>query len=202
MDLLASGKLGKLIHQQVDAVFSAQRWIVHLLDLVGALREVHQLSSTEQFSDIDLNKLVTQILNRWEKIAKDFGILVSIEAYNGVIEVSADVDQMNTVFDTLLATLIKISTGGGTLLIKTDSLPNNYAHISVAAKGNGFIDCDLDQVFEQPFRVRGDAAPYDEKVVSDLVMIKDIIVSHNGKIWTETSQKRGVTFHFTLPPNK
>lgn len=202
VDMLASGKLGKLIHQQVDAVFTAQRWIVHLIDLVGSLREVHELTSPKKMVDIDLNKLVEQIYNRWEKIAKDFGIKLLVDASNGAIKVTADIDQMNIVFDTLLATVIKLSTDGGELVIKTDTLPNYYAHISFVAEGKGIGDNDLDHIFEHPFRLNRNATPYDEKLASDLVMVKDIIVAHDGKIWVETSQKRGITFHFTLPPNK
>ncbi len=64
--------------------------------------------------------------------------------------------------------------------------------------GIGIPQQKLDQVFTRFYRVNEDAVQFSGLGIG-LYISAEIIKQHGGKIWAESAEGEGSTFHFSLP---
>lgn len=67
--------------------------------------------------------------------------------------------------------------------------------LSVADRGPGIPDADLERVFEKFYRVRGDGAG----IGLGLAIAKGIVEAHGGRIWAERREGGGTVVRLALP---
>jgi C4-dicarboxylate-specific signal transduction histidine kinase len=79
------------------------------------------------------------------------------------------------------------------LSIKSEIIPNNGVHVSIADTGDGIDPANLKRVFEPMFTTKAAG------MGMGLSICKSIIESHNGRIWVTAGTPRGSVFQFELP---
>lgn len=117
---------------------------------------------------------------------------------NDDVMVYADRNMLSTVIRNLISNAIKFTKQGGKIDIYASS-DENQAQISVVDNGIGMDGSVRDKLFgtEPGFTSKGTA---DEKGSGlGLVLCKELIAKHGGKIWAESKEGYGSAFHFTLP---
>jgi signal transduction histidine kinase len=73
------------------------------------------------------------------------------------------------------------------------------AHVTIEDTGCGIQAEDIPRLFE-PFRqLNGGPGKKQSGTGLGLVIAKEIILEHNGKMWVESQFGKGSKFHFTLP---
>ncbi|MBE0646735.1 MAG: ATP-binding protein, partial [Bacteroidales bacterium] len=112
--------------------------------------------------------------------------------------VLADRDMILTVLRNLISNAVKFTSFGGKIHIIVT--PNHdFCEISVRDSGIGISKEDIDKLFriDSKFSTRGTA---DEKGTGlGLILCKEFVEKHGGKIWVESELGKGSTFRFTLP---
>ena len=71
--------------------------------------------------------------------------------------------------------------------------------VSVADTGVGIREADLTRLFEPFNRLSSPLAADPGGVGLGLAISKSFVELHGGRIWVESRQGQGSTFHFTLP---
>jgi PAS domain S-box-containing protein len=130
---------------------------------------------------------------------KDIELNISIPEE---IEIIADYQMMNTILRNLVLNAIKFTRRGGEIELGMVK-PTADAEISADCfyvKDNGIgMDADrLGKLFKPGEKVK---RPGTEKELSTglgLLLCKEFIVKHGGKIWAESEVDKGTTFYFTL----
>ena len=130
---------------------------------------------------------------------KDIELNISIPEE---IEIIADYQMMNTILRNLILNAIKFTRRGGEIELGMVK-PTADAEISADCfyvKDNGIgMDADrLGKLFKPGEKVK---RPGTEKELSTglgLLLCKEFIVKHGGKIWAESEVDKGTTFYFTL----
>jgi signal transduction histidine kinase len=71
--------------------------------------------------------------------------------------------------------------------------------VSVADSGIGIRNADLDRLFEPFHRLDNPLAREAGGTGLGLALSKRFVEMHGGRIWAESRESQGSTFHFILP---
>ena len=92
---------------------------------------------------------------------------------------------------------IKYSPNSGDIVIHSYK-EDGKIKVSIADKGIGIPEEELQNIFSRFYRVSGAAASFSGSGIG-LYISSEIIKRHGGEIWAESKPGEGAVFYFTLP---
>ena len=111
------------------------------------------------------------------------------------VKASVDKSQLSQVFQNLFSNAIKFSRRGGRIHVTGRQLQHAVL-VSVRDSGPGIDEEYLPKIFDRFNQARKDRSV---GTGLGLSIAKQIIESHGGHIWAESTKGKGAVFHFTLP---
>jgi signal transduction histidine kinase len=114
------------------------------------------------------------------------------------ISIFADIDMLKAVFRNLISNAIKFTDNGGLIYISAE---RNHANVTITVSDNGIgIEPEnLDKLFDIS-KIHTTKGTADEKGTGlGLLLCKEFVEKHGGKIWVESEFGKGSEFKFTLP---
>ncbi|MEW5848811.1 MAG: HAMP domain-containing sensor histidine kinase [Myxococcota bacterium] len=109
-----------------------------------------------------------------------------------------DPKRLTQVVDQVLDNAVKYSPGGGDVEASVD-VQDHQAVISVRDHGVGIPSSKQARIFERFYRAHS-GTPYDSAGMGvGLYLAREIVALHGGRIWFESEEMRGSTFHIALP---
>ena len=96
----------------------------------------------------------------------------------------------------LMENASKFSPAGGTIEIGARPA-NEWIHMWIQDNGPGIPAAELDRIFDKFTRLRGTSKPGGLGI--GLAFCRLAVQGHGGRIWVESEQGQGSTFHFTFP---
>lgn len=114
------------------------------------------------------------------------------------ISVVADKNMINTVLRNLITNAIKFTNSGGELTISTEQKEKELI-VSVADNGVGMMKEDVDKLFRMDYCHSTDGTGKEKGTGLGLLLCKEFIEMHKGKIWIESEIGKGSTFIFSIP---
>jgi signal transduction histidine kinase len=144
----------------------------------------------------DICKNILEILNPSAN-TKNITINYSIP---DIVTVFADIDMLSTVLRNLVSNGIKFTKNGGVININAEQDSENIT-ISVSDNGIGIKSENISKLFNisQVFTTKGTAKETGTGL--GLLICKDFVEKHGGKLWVESEVRKGSNFRFTLPIN-
>lgn len=115
--------------------------------------------------------------------------------------VYADVNMLESTIGNLASNALKFTTRGGKVLISARTLENDGVEIAVKDTGIGMSKEILDKLFRIDELISRQGTEGEPSTGLGLILCKDFIERHRGKIWVESVEGMGSTFYFTLPGN-
>ena len=114
------------------------------------------------------------------------------------IDVYADSNMIKTILLNLVSNAIKFSNSGGKINIKAEQNSENVT-ISVSDNGVGIPAANLAKLFviSEVLSTKGTAGETGTGL--GLLLCKEFVEKHGGKIWAESEVGKGSDFKFTLP---
>lgn len=144
------------------------------------------------FEEICMNILETLIPNAK---AKYIVINYSSEYH---INVFADIDMLKTVLRNLISNAIKFTNKNGVISINAEQT-DSYVTISVSDDGIGIAPDDLTKLFNISEVITTKGTAKETGTGLGLLICKEFVEKHGGKIWVESEVGKGSDFKFTLP---
>jgi signal transduction histidine kinase len=114
------------------------------------------------------------------------------------IQVFADINLLSTVLRNLISNAIKFTNKGGTVEI-TATKDSDALTISVIDNGIGINSEKISRLFEATHLKSTKGTENESGTGLGLMICKDFIEKHNGKIWVKSEVGKGSEFCFTLP---
>jgi len=116
------------------------------------------------------------------------------------INVFADINMLKTTLRNLISNAIKFTNPGGKVNIYAEQTPINLT-VTVADDGIGIAPEIIDKIFDvsQTYTSKGTANETGTGL--GLLLCKEFVEKHGGKIWVESEIGKGSLFIFTLPTN-
>ncbi|KUO59639.1 hypothetical protein APF79_05710 [bacterium BRH_c32] len=146
---------------------------------------------------INIHNMVMQNFELLKQTAAKKGISL-INEVDEVINIEADEDMTDTIFRNLITNAIKFTPDGGS--IKINALPEgSMALINVIDSGVGMDEDTKSKLFRLDVNHSSLGTSQEKGTGLGLILCKEFVEKHNGKIWVESSKGEGTTFTFTLP---
>lgn len=145
---------------------------------------------------MNLQELVGEVITSIADLAcaKKVEILCEI---SDEIEITADRNALETVMRNLISNAIKFSYSGGNIVIQARQV-DGQTEISVSDSGVGLSDAIKDSLFELSPTKSTMGTNHEKGTGLGLLICKDIITLHGGKIWAEANGGAGTTFTILL----
>ena len=177
--------------------------------LINDLLEFSRLSRQEQFTDIELDEVVKNVMADFELLIQGKNALLKT---NDLPKIEAIPLQMNQLFSNLLGNALKFSSNERRLEIsiiaeplpkaRMDQFPElkhdrEYVSIVVSDNGIGFDPAYRNKIFEI-FQRLNDRGVYEGTGIG-LALCARIVANHRGVIFAESEENKGSSFHIILP---
>ena len=118
------------------------------------------------------------------------------------ISLEFDKEMINTVIRNLINNSIKYTRENGQITISAKEI-NDFIEISVHDTGIGMNSDAAEVLFlTNNSQNRKEGTRGERGTGLGLLLCKEFVGKHNGKIWAESKPDEGSTFKFTLPCNK
>jgi PAS domain S-box-containing protein len=114
------------------------------------------------------------------------------------LNIFADYNMINTVVRNLLSNAIKYTSKSGN--IRISALQNaQLTEFSIHDTGVGIREEDIDKIFRLDIQFSTTGTANESGSGLGLMLCKEFVEKHNGKIWVESKLDKGSTFKFNLP---
>lgn len=176
---------------------NASKHYYHLLDDLLLWVNSHSGKMPFDPTKVEFREVLDEVLEILSPHAneKDIAINVTVEDDSIVL---ADINMIKTVMRNLITNAIKFTNKGGHVDVKVKNV-NGSAVITVSDNGIGISADDLKKLFDYS-QVRSTVGTASEKGSGlGLVLCKEFVEKHYGKLWVESEKGSGSSFSFTLP---
>ena len=150
--------------------------------------------SPEYFEIVDF---LGEVLMMFEDIASQKSVII-VKDMPFKVAVFADRAMINTVIRNLISNAIKFTRPGGQIII-TATEKHNEILVSVKDNGVGIPRDMIGRLFRIDENYTTSGTNNERGTGLGLILCKEFIEKHCGKIWVESVENKGSVFAFTLP---
>lgn len=146
---------------------------------------------------IDLKEICIEIIRSFGDISDKKNIKISLSVHLNE-KIMADIHMLQTILRNLISNAIKYSESNGQIYIYTVT-NQEYVTIVVADNGIGIAPNDIEKLWDirKQFTTLGTANESGSGF--GLVLCREFVEKHGGKIWVESEPGKGSEFKFTIP---
>jgi PAS domain S-box-containing protein len=145
--------------------------------------------------------LVKNCTNTITDTAKLKGINLIIEIPEE-LKVEADIHMLQTIIRNLLSNAVKFTPSDGSVHVYAFNMEEQFVTIAVKDTGIGIKAEQVQRIFH--FDVNNKTKGTDGELSTGLglILCKEFVEKHRGKIWVESLETKGSTFYFTIGSSK
>jgi signal transduction histidine kinase len=191
---------GELTERQEAYIRSVHNSSRHLLELINGILDFSRIEAGKfemRPEKVNLHDLVEECIESSLSLVRDKRIKIEKDIPVELPEIQADRTRIKQVLLNLMSNAIKFTSAGRVLVqVRQDA---ESMHVSVADTGIGISQPDLLRLFEPFQRLDNPLAQQADGTGLGLAISKKFIELHRGRIWAESRENHGSTFHFTLP---
>ena len=166
-------------------------------EIVNNLLNFSRTSGTE-FSDVDVNQIVTETLTLLEHQFKTANISVQNELYRQLPRISGNTGRLQQVFLNLFLNAKDAMPQGGTLRVATSN--GSKVTVAVSDTGSGIPQEHIQRIYDPFFTTKSTPREGQGRGTGlGLSVTYGIIQEHSGKIRVESRPGEGTTFFLDFP---
>ncbi|MDP2923324.1 MAG: ATP-binding protein [Candidatus Omnitrophota bacterium] len=198
--LVLDGLAGGVNAEQKDFLTIVRNNVDRLDRLINNVLDLQKLESGRvelNIKENDINEIIEEIYAAMHLLVEGRGLKFILRLENNLPKPQFDKDAIAQVLTNLINNAVKF-TEAGDITVNTWQ-DDKFVHVAVQDTGSGIKNEDIHRLFhafEQLERKKGKKT---EGTGLGLVICKEIIEKHGGRIWAESEFGKGSTFHFTLP---
>ncbi len=183
-----------------ELAFHLQKSATNLLKLLENLLEWSRIQrGMVKFNpeNFDLYNLITNNINLVEARSqmKNIKIITNVKENTTI---KADMNMLNAILRNLISNAIKFSNSGSTIEVNANKNHLGYI-ISVKDQGIGIPEELKDHIFSTTGKTSRKGTDGEDSTGLGLVLCKEYVLKHNGKIWFESKVNEGTTFYIEIP---
>ena len=191
---------GELTERQDAYVRSVHNSSRHLLELINSILDFSRIEAGKfemRSERLDILDIVEECIETSMPLVRDKRVKLEKDVPVEVAHVQGDRMRIKQVLLNLISNAIKF-THAGRVLVQVRP-EGDTVHVSVADTGIGISPGDLQRLFEPFQRLDNPLAQQADGTGLGLAISKKFVELHHGRIWAESRESQGSTFHFTLP---
>jgi len=192
-----SGTQREWVTKSIDAVDHVLRLANDLLDLAkieaGGMKMYRET--------VTLGNFLQHVYQVGQGLRWPEAVAFRLESAPGLPTVHIDPVRIQQVVLNLLTNAIKHTSHGSVTLHARVEADRNEVIIGVTDTGDGIAQEDIDRLFERFGQIDGDLARRRLGTGLGLVICRELVEMHHGRIWVESTAGAGSSFLFALPLN-
>ncbi len=199
--LISDGTLGSVNDQQKKAVDTVIRNSERLRKLVDSLLYISRAQAgklTYSFSRVAIASIIDNSVQDLALQAEKKDITIRKDIGQDLPFIRGDRDKLIDVMVNLLDNAIKFTPAGGNIYVGA-SVDKDWLHIRISDSGIGIPKDKIENLFERFYQVDSSIRRRYGGTGLGLYICKMIVEDHKGKIWVESEEGEGSTFHVLLP---
>jgi signal transduction histidine kinase len=193
MDETKRAEIAKALNKSVN-------FVIELLE--NLLNWARSQSGRIEFNPegLYIHEMIKKQAHSFEEILKkkDINLEFSNDFYHLIY---ADTNMLNTVLRNLISNAIKFTPENGRIVIKSVKEDSENLRISIKDNGLGISKEDIEKLFRIDIHHSTIGTAKEKGTGLGLILCKEFIEKHGGKIWVESKINEGAEFIFTLPIN-
>jgi len=115
------------------------------------------------------------------------------------LRVTADEHMFTSLMSNLIFNAVKFTPKSGNISIVAKPIDSKWVEISVKDTGIGMSKEMIDNLFRLDTDTNRKGTEGEPSTGLGLILCKEFIEKHGGKLWAESKEGKGSTFYFTLP---
>jgi len=176
---------------------SSQRAMDLLMNLMEWARsQTGRMEFSPEF--FEMVSLIDEITPLFQEIARHKSIVIKSNLPSNA-PVFADKAMISTVLRNLISNAIKFSYPGGQIIISVEENHQRELTISVNDTGVGIPKNSLEKLFRIDENYSTKGTQNEKGTGLGLILCKEFVEKHGGKIWVESEEGIGSRFSFSLP---
>jgi len=191
---------GELTERQETYIRSVHNSGAHLLQLINGILDFSRIEAGKlemSSEELDLHELIDECTESSMPLARGKQMKLEKNVPLELPPLSGDRTKVKQILLNLLSNAIKF-TAQGRVLVSVVAEPDAI-RVSVADTGIGIREDDLAHLFEPFQQLDNPVARSAGGTGLGLAISKKFVELHGGRIWAESRENQGSTFHFTLP---
>lgn len=193
-------KEDQLSQQQIDLLNLSKNNADRLNRLVDDILDFEKLTEqkyTYEFIESNINDLIQESITKIGKDLEKTQLKLSTQLDDHIPLIMVDQTKIIQVMSNLLSNAIKY-TNEGEIVVSSKNQEQNVL-VSIKDTGVGITEDDKQRLFQNFMRLGQETKRQSTGTGLGLVIAKQIIEDHGGKIWLESRINEGSTFSFTIP---
>ncbi len=204
VEALLGGDFGKISAEQHQPVSQVESIADRLLRLVGDLLSVSRIETGKKFNLVrkptDVVPVLASILTDFVPAATQKKVVLASPTLPASLMLDVDTDKFREVFSNLIGNAVKYSRDGGKVEVGLETV-DGVLQLFVKDAGMGIPKDEQPKMFSKFFRA-SNAAEGVEGTGLGLYIVKSIVEKHDGRVWFDSEEGKGTTFHVVLPTVK
>ncbi len=200
LGLLSGGVAGVLPEKAARLIQIAQANSQRLVRLINDILDIEKIESGKLRLDmvpLDLREIAQRSVEGVNGYAGDLGVALTLSEGEPV-SIRGDSDRLIQVVTNLLSNALKFSPRGGDVRVTVDP-EKRLARLSVVDEGPGIPDAFRARIFSKFAQADGSDTRAKGGTGLGLAIAREIAERHGGRLWFESAEGHGTTFHLDLP---
>src|SRR5713101_59403 len=192
------GELSEKQEEYLQDVLSSGR---HLLSLINDILDLSKVEAGKMELEpgvFNLKELLEGSLVMVKERALAHGIVLSLDVADDIDTLMGDERKVKQILFNLLSNAVKFTPDKGKVGITAKKV-DGVVQIAVWDTGVGIAAEDQQRIFEEFQQVGKGPTGKTEGTGLGLTLTKKFVELHGGRIWVDSTPRRGSTFTFTLP---
>lgn len=202
--IIGNAQILKMLYERdAEAVERTQQIIEHaqrIANWTASFRQVTTGGSNEAIP-FSFNGIVRDVMGLYAERFQRLGIELTIDLDESLPVMQGHADQLQEVWMSLVQNAVEAMRNGGTVIIRTEHLPDHAQVVAtISDSGIGIAADVLPHVFEPGFTTRGEARG--SSLGWGLFTVKQVVQAHFGTVAIASpaeNDSRGTTVRITLP---
>ena len=203
--MLLSGDLGEITDEQEEFIQKSYESNERMITLINDLLNVSRIEEGRYLYKpklASIEDLVQSVIKSYKKSIEERRIRFKFKRSKKKLpRIMLDVEKMQLAIENLIDNAIRYTSPRGevTVILKRVNMEIEF---SVKDTGVGIPKDQHSRVFTKFFRGANVIRMETEGSGLGLFITQNIIEAHGGKIWFESEEGKGTTFHFVLPTKR
>jgi PAS domain S-box-containing protein len=201
LDILSRKVVGEVNDRQKELLVAAKDDCERLGKLVKELLDLSKLESGKhpvRADRVNIAALVEDSLKPLRLPFSEKRITLNTAIDSALPDVSGDRQQLSWVVTNLASNALRFTDEGGTVRIDA-VVDSNHVRVSVSDTGKGIPPDAQETIFDKFVQVKDPLLTTPGSVGLGLAIAREVVEAHGGRIWVESEEGKGTTFHFTVP---
>ncbi len=193
------GKLSRSISDPLEKVYESNERLINLVENLLNISRIESGRLRFNFQTIQLEKMIESVIEELSSTAEVKGVLLEFKKLKSDLpKIMVDKEKIRQVIMNLVDNAIKYSVKG-VILITLRKRKGNLI-FCIRDNGLGIDKSDMPNLFKKFIRGNNAMLTHTEGTGLGLFVAKQMIESHQGRIWAESKGKnKGTKFCFELP---